>query len=71
MHLGYVFLEIIDKLHNDCFPLNKVKLNVKHQNKPWITPIILKSIRKKNNMYKHMRQNNNIEFKNKYKLYKK
>ena len=41
------FQKIIDKLHNDCFPLNKVKLNVKHQNKPCITPSILKSIRKK------------------------
>ena len=40
------------------------------QNKKMDTPSILKSIRKKICTYKHMQQNKNFDFKNKYKLYK-
>ena len=41
-----------------------------HQNKPWITAGILKSIRKKNNLYKRMHKTKSPNIETKYKLYK-
>jgi len=46
------FVNMIDQLHNTCFPLTKVKINPKTESKPWITSTLLNCIKKKNNMYK-------------------
>ena len=49
--------------------MEKIRINIKHQNKPRITASILKSIKKKNGLYKHMHNiTNDIE--TKYKIYK-
>ena len=39
-------------LINTYFPEQKIKINMKQQDKPWITKSILNCIRKKNEMYK-------------------
>ena len=63
------FFNILDGLQNQCPSIEKIRINIKHQNKPWITASILKSIKKKNGLYKHMHNiTNDIE--TKYKIYK-
>jgi len=46
------FVDIIDCLINSCFPLTTIKINPIRDSKPWITPTILNSVKKKNTMYK-------------------
>ena len=64
------FFEIINKLHNSCFPLEKIRINTRHQNKPWITTAVLKSIQKKNSLYKRYMRTRTSEMLSKYKIYK-
>ena len=64
------FLNILDGLQNQFFPMEKIKINIKHQNKPWITASVLKSIKKKNSLYKRMRGNKTNDLETKYKIYK-
>ena len=64
------FFEIINKLHNSCFPLEKIRINTRHQNKPWITTAVLKSIKKKNSLYKRYMRTRTSEMLSKYKIYK-
>ena len=46
------FLGILNRIHNDCFPLMSIKINPLRESKPWISPTILNSVKKKNAMYK-------------------
>ena len=64
------FEKVIHELHEECFPLKNVKLNPRSDCKPWISPAILRSIRKKNNMYKKCLTNESPDFLAKYRKYK-
>ena len=57
-------------MQNECFPQVKYKLNVKHLSKPWITPSILKSIKKKNRLYSCLLKTKLEAHKTEYKIYK-
>ena len=61
------FINIIDSLHNKCFPLFKVKINLIKDSKPWITSTLLNSIKRKNNLYKQYLNNKSNETLGKYK----
>jgi len=57
--------------YNECLPLELKEIKCRNQIcKPWITPCILKSIRKKNKLYKDYLNNSNTENVSKYKTYK-
>ena len=64
------FMNTIDQLHNSCFPLTKIKTNLKADTKPWISPTLLNCIRKKNNLYKTYLNNKSQLLLEKYKKYK-
>ena len=49
----------------------RYKLNAKHLSKPWITPSILKSIKKKNRLYSRLLKTKLEAHKTEYKIYKK
>ena len=46
------FLDKFTAIYNNCFPLKKVKVKNVTLRKPWITKGLLKSVRKKNLLYK-------------------
>ena len=65
------FLDTVSSAHDLCFPLTKLKINPRQESKPWITPSILKSIRKKNTMYKqYLKNRSSSTLLEKYKTYK-
>ena len=41
------FIDIVNRAHESCFPLIKLKINNKQESKPWITSSILKSVEKR------------------------
>ena len=47
------FNNILQTHLNQHFPEKKIKINVKSEAKPWITPSILNSVKKKNLLYKN------------------
>jgi len=47
------------EIHNDCFPIKKVKIKSKSI-KPWVTKGILKSIKRKNLLYQSYIKSPNI-----------
>ena len=51
------FLDKYTTIYNDCFPLKKVKVKNVTLSKPWITKGLLKSVRKKNLLYKRFLAN--------------
>jgi hypothetical protein len=55
-------------IYNDCFPVKTIKKSKFY--KPWISKGILKSIKRKNKLYKSFLQNRNPIAENKYKVYK-
>jgi archaellum biogenesis ATPase FlaH len=67
-----VFLDKFTNTYNSCFPLKKIKISKHKSRKPWVSKGLLKSIKRKNKLYrKYMNQpcnsNENIykTFKNK------
>ena len=46
------FLEMVTSIYNSCFPIKKVKTKKRPLKKPWITKGLLKSIKKKNVLFK-------------------
>ena len=65
------FFNRYSNLYNSCFPLRPVKGQASRFLKtPWITPALLKSIRKKNLMYKKLVANYDSTRETKYKSYK-
>ena len=65
------FFNRYPNLYNSCFPLRPVKGQASRFLKtPWITPALLKSIRKKNLMYKKLVANYDSTRETKYKSYK-
>ena len=64
------FNDTIQELHEECFPLTKIKTNPLSESKPWISLSILKSIKKKNKMYKRYLISRSSELLESYKTYK-
>ena len=64
------FVDIIDCLINSCFPLTTIKINPIRDSKPWITPTILNSVKKKNTMYKQYLITKSPTLLDSYKKYK-
>ena len=60
----------LDTIYNDCFPLKKVKVKNVTLSKPWITKGLLKSVRKKNLLYKRFLANPTPYREKLYKSYK-
>ena len=64
------FLDKYTTIYNDCFPLKKVKVKNVTLSKPWITKGLLKSVRKKNLLYKRFLANPTPYREKLYKSYK-
>jgi hypothetical protein len=65
------FINIYETMYNTCFPIKTRRLKIRHQNrKPWITNSILKSIKRKNNLYVKWLKQRSAESLSKYKSYK-
>ena len=63
------FIKEFPDIHNSCFPLKKVKFKSKSI-KPWVTKGILKSINRKNLLYKTYIKSPNIANKKKFTTYR-
>ena len=46
------FLELYSGMYNGCFPLKRVTRKQRRLKKPWLTKAVLKSIKRKNDLYK-------------------
>ena len=46
------FLELYSGIYNGCFPLKRVTRKQRRLKKPWLTKALLKSIKRKNDLYK-------------------
>ena len=64
------FINEIKLMHEKYFPLTKVCVNSKHDNKPWLTNGIINAIKKKNVMYRRFIKDRSSELECKYKRYK-
>ena len=67
-HTAYTsFLQKITEIYNDCFPVRKLIPKKRSIKKPWLTKALLKSIKRKNKLYKQFlhkpTQNNNLLYK--------
>ena len=71
VHSAYnSFLSGFLSLYNECCPTVSKKIKVRNCHKPWITPGILTSVKKKNNLYKKwLKKRTDISL-SKYKRYK-
>ena len=56
--------------YNKCFPLKKVKARNGYLNKPWLSKGLLKSIKRKNILYKRYLCNPSPDRENQYKKYR-
>ena len=65
-----IFIEKFTCVYDRCFPMKKVKARKSSIGKPWITNGLLRSIRKKNNLYKRFLNNPNSQIEIKYKQYR-
>lgn len=64
------FLSKYTAIYNTCFPLKKVKARNCTLNKPWLSKGLLKSIKKKNILYKRFLSNPTLHREQLYKKYK-
>ena len=64
------FLDKFTAIYNNCFPFKKVKVKNVTLRKPWITKGLLKSVRKKNLLYKRFHVNPTSYREKTYKSYK-
>ena len=65
-----VFLDKYISLYKKCFPLKKVKVRKYNLLKPWLSKGLLKSLRKKNTLYKRFLNNPNPKNECNYKHFK-
>ena len=65
-----IFLSKYTDIYNNCFPLKKVKIKNNGLTKPWISKALLKSIKKKNILYRHFLSNPTSMHEIGYKNYK-
>ena len=65
------FINEYSRLYNACFPLKVLKGNQMNKiSSPWLTPGLLKSIRKNNRLYKQLIKSNGKSCELQYKAYK-
>ena len=65
------FIDEYSRVYNVCFPLKVIKGKLlKNCSSPWIAPGLLKSINKKNRLYKKFIRSPSLSNKRKYKTYK-
>jgi len=64
------FMLSFSSLYNECFPIIHKKVKLLNYSKPWITPAILKSTKRKNYLYKNWLIKKTEYSLNKYKNYK-
>ena len=64
------FENIIAKMHNNHFPLVKIKVKSENKDKPWLSSSILNSVKKKNSLYKNYIKSKSPDVKIKYLKYK-
>lgn len=70
-HSAYTsFLEKYTKVYNTCFPLKRTKTKYNVNNKPWLSKGLLKSINRKNKLYKKYLSSPNPNSESCYKNYK-
>ena len=70
---GFVneYTRIFQLIFQDCFPINIIKgKDLTMFNSPWLTPGLLKSINKKNRLYKQSVRSSSESCKLRYKMYK-
>ena len=65
-----IFLRKYTDIYNKCFPLKKVKIKNSGLTKPWISKALLKSIKKKNILYRPLLSNPTSMCEISYKNYK-
>ena len=65
-----LFMSVVTNLHNECFPLVRIKINQKRDSKPWINKTILNSVKKKNTLYRQYLKTKSTSLLAKYKAYK-
>ena len=65
-----IFLRKYTDMYNRCFPLKKVKIKNNGLAKPWISKALLKSIKKKNILYRRFLSNPTSKREISYKNYK-
>ena len=66
-----IFIDAYVSAYNVCFPMKIRRVKIRHHcPKPWITKSILKSIRRKNILYKKWLQKRSSESLKKYKIYR-
>ena len=65
-----IFLRKYTDIYNNCFPLKKVKIKNNGLTKPWISKALLKSIKKKNILYRRFLSNPTSTREISYKSYK-
>ena len=64
------FINTVQTLYEQAFPLKTKTVSVAINHLPWITPAIKKSINKKNSLYKTFIKKRSTDSKNKYKSYR-
>ena len=65
------FIDEYSRVYNACFPLKTIKGKLLNNcSSPWITPGLLKSINKKNRLYKKFTRSPPLSNERKYKTYK-
>ena len=65
------FIDEYSRVYNACFPLKVIKGKLLNNcSSPWITPGLLKSINKKNRLYKKFTRSPSLSNERKYKTYK-
>ena len=65
-----IFLDKYSSLYNECFPLKEMNKKINECKRPWITKGLLKSITRKNKLYKASLKNPDMNHINAYKSYK-
>ena len=66
-----IFINEYIKIIDACFPMERIKCRtLQNCNSPWITKELLKSIRKKNRLYKQLINSPNKQHELQYKIYK-
>ena len=63
------FIEVFQKIYNDCFPLKELKTS-KHIDKKWMTNSLINACKKKNMLYKQFLHLKTQESELRYKQYK-
>ena len=70
-HRSYdIFISIIKRYYNDCFPLKKVLVGNGRKDKPWVTKGLRNACKKKRNLYVKFLKRRSSESEQRYKTYK-